>query len=445
VKGRKSPPRNPFDLPRRSMAVAEASTADPEHEKKLLRRFFIVWTAQAFSLVGSGVVQFALVWWLTIDTGSATVLALAMMAAMLPQVVGGPFVGPLVDRWNRRHVMVAADTGIAVVTLVLILLFIAGAVEVWHVFVAMALRGVGGAFHWPAMAASTSLMVPKRHMTRVGGLNQAVNGVVGIVAPALAAAMIVFLPMEWVLSVDIVTAAIAVAPLLFIMIPQPTADDSGPAKSPSVLREMREGFTFLKAWPGMVAFLLLIIPINMVFAPAGALMPIFVTEYFHEGVEELAMIEISFGASFIIGGVVLGIWGGTKRKMYTILGGGVVSGLAGVGVGLVPPDLFVLALFWFFVTGFSVAVLNGCAMGVMQNAIRADMQGRVFALVGSVTMAMSPIGLLIAGPVADAVGVSLWFVMAGVVTTGLMLLGFMMPSVVKLEDRIVEQTTVEEK
>jgi len=427
------------------LVVAEASTADSEHEKTLLRRFFIIWTAQAFSLIGSGIVQFALVWWLTLETGSATVLAVAMMAALLPQIVAGPFVGPLIDRWNRRRVMVAADSGIAVVTLVLILLFIMDSIEVWHVFLAMALRGVGGAFHFPAMVASTSLMVPKRHMTRVGGLNQAVNGIVGIVSPALAATLIIFLPMEWVLSFDVVTAAIAVTPLLFIMIPQPARDKASSEKPSSVIREMKEGFAFLRAWPGMVAFLLLIMPINMVFAPASALMPIYVTEFFQKGVEELAMVEVSFGLSFVIGGLVLGVWGGTKRKMYTILGAGVVTGLAGIGVGLVPSDLFVLSLFWFFVTGFAVAVLNGCAIGVMQTAIRADMQGRVFSLIGSATMAMTPLGLIIAGPVADAAGVPVWFLIGGVVTAVLMVIGFLTPSVLKLEDVIVEQPKVEEK
>ena len=425
--------------------MAEASTTDSKHEKTLLRRFFIIWTGQAFSLVGSGVVQFALVWWLTLETGSATVLALAMMVAMLPQIIAGPFIGPLIDRWNRRRVMVAADSGIAVVTLVLILLFILDSVEIWHVFVAVALRGIGGAFHFPAMVASTSLMVPKKHMTRIGGLNQAVNGIVGIVSPAIAATLIIFLPMEWVLSFDIVTATIAVIPLLFIMIPQPARDEASAEKPPSVLREMKEGFAFLRAWPGMVALLLLIMPINMVFAPVSALMPIYVTEFFQKGVEELAMVEISFGLSFVIGGLALGVWGGTKRKMYTILGAGVVTGLAGIGVGLVPSHLFVLSLFWFFVTGFAVAIMNGCAIGVLQTTIRADMQGRVFSLVGSATMAMTPLGLVIAGPVADAAGVPVWFLMAGAVTTVLMIVGFLSPSVLKIEDVMVEQLKVEEK
>ena len=156
-------------------------------EKRLMRRFFVIWGGEACSLVGSALVQFALVWWLTIETGSATVLAFAMMMAMLPQIVIGPFAGALVDRWNRRHVMIFADIGIAFATVILIALFALDVVQVWHIYVVLLVRSAGGAFHWPAMSASTTLMVPKKHLARVGGLNQAISGAVSIVAPALGA------------------------------------------------------------------------------------------------------------------------------------------------------------------------------------------------------------------------------------------------------------------
>src|SRR4030042_3681335 len=137
-------------------------TADPTDEKRLMRRFFIIWGGQACALIGSALVQFALVWWLTIETGSATVLAVAMMVAMLPQIILGPFAGALVDRWNRRHVMIFADAGIALATVVLIILFAMDVVQVWHIYAVLLVRSAGGSFHWPAMAASTSLMVPKK-------------------------------------------------------------------------------------------------------------------------------------------------------------------------------------------------------------------------------------------------------------------------------------------
>src|SRR4030042_661907 len=153
-------------------------TADPTDEKRLTRRFFVMWGCQAPSLIGSALVQFALVWWLTIETESATVLAFAMMMAMLPQIVIGPFAGALVDRWNRRHVMIWADLSIALATAVLIVLFAADIQQVWHIYAILFVRSAGGAFQWPAMAASTTLMVPKKHLARVGGLNEAIQGAV---------------------------------------------------------------------------------------------------------------------------------------------------------------------------------------------------------------------------------------------------------------------------
>lgn len=147
-----------------------------EAEANALRPFFVVWSGQALSLFGSQLVQFALVWWLTRSTGSATVLAMASLMGLLPQVLLSPVAGALVDRWNRKAVMAAADAGIALATVALAALYALDAVQVWEVYALMLLRGVGGAFHWPAMQASTSLMVPEKHLGRVAGLNQALWG-----------------------------------------------------------------------------------------------------------------------------------------------------------------------------------------------------------------------------------------------------------------------------
>ena len=144
--------------------------------------FFTIWTGQAFSLIGSNLVQFALVWWLTETTGSATILAVASIMAVLPQVFLGPIAGALVDRWNRRLVMIVADSVIALAVVVLAVLYALDAVQTWHIYVLMFIRAAGGAFHWPAMRASTSLMVPQKHLSRIAGLNQALFGVANIVS-----------------------------------------------------------------------------------------------------------------------------------------------------------------------------------------------------------------------------------------------------------------------
>ena len=146
-------------------------------------RFFTIWICQAFSLVGSSLVQFALIWWLTQKTGSATILATVSLVALLPQIVLGPFVGALVDCWNRRLIMIVADSAIALATAILMILFATGRIEVWHIYAVSLVRSLGGAFHHPAMTSSTTLMVPNKHLTRVAGANQLLQGLVSIFAP----------------------------------------------------------------------------------------------------------------------------------------------------------------------------------------------------------------------------------------------------------------------
>ncbi len=145
-----------------------------------MKKFFVLWISQAASLLGSSLVQFALAWYLASTTGKATILAISMLVGVLPQVVLGPFIGPFIDRWDRKRIMIISDLAVAGVTAVLVVLFWANAIQVWHIYAALLLRASGAAFHMPAMQASTTLMVPERHLARIAGLNQSIWGVAGI-------------------------------------------------------------------------------------------------------------------------------------------------------------------------------------------------------------------------------------------------------------------------
>ncbi len=376
-----------------------------------MRPFFIIWTGQAFSLFGSQVIQFALIWWLTIETGSAVVLAGAAIMAFLPQVLLTPFAGALVDRWNRRVTMIAADTSIALVTVVLILLFALGWIEFWHIYIAMFLRSTGAAFHFPAFLASTSLMVPKEHLTRIGGLNQALQGAMNIVAPPVAAVLIAVIPMHGILVVDVVTAMVAVGALLAVVIPQPPPS---PTRE-SVISDMREGFRFLRGWRAALLMIGIAMGINFVLAPAVSLIPIFVVNHFHGGAGEFAALESLLGVGMIVGGVVLGVWGGFKKKVRTVVMGLSLMGVGSLGLAAVPADMFVAALVAIFLLAFMMAMVNGTLLAVLQATIPPGIQGRVFALLNSGSMAMMPIGLAVAGPIAELFSVQFWFLVSGIV------------------------------
>jgi DHA3 family macrolide efflux protein-like MFS transporter len=396
--------------------------------------FFTLWSGQAISLFGSQLVQFALVWWLTQKTGSATVLAMASLVAILPSVVLGPVAGVLVDRWNRRRIMLVADSLVALTTIGLALLFAVGAAQVWHVYVAMFVRASAGAFQFPAMQASTSLMAPPEHLTRIGGLNQMLQGLLNIAAPPVGALLLGVLPMQAILAIDVGTALFGILPLFFLTIPQPVVAATVTKEAPSFWGELQAGLRYVAHWPGLVIILLMATVINFLLNPAAALMPILVTKHFEGQAWHLATLESIFGVGLIAGGVLLSVWGGFKRRIYTALTGLIGLGLGFLLLGLTPSQAFWLAMASAFLASVMSAMTNGPIMAIMQVAVAPEMQGRVFTLIGSVSAAMSPVGLLIAGPVADTFGVQSWYILGGVVCALMGVAGFFIPAILTLEE-----------
>lgn len=396
------------------------------------RKFFIIWAGQGFSLFGSQIVQFALIWWLTLRTGSATVLATATIVGLAPQILLTPFAGAIVDRLRRRTVMIVADGLIALSTLSLVILFLIGAVEIWHVYVVMLARASLQAFHWPAWNAATTLMVSKEHLARVGGLNQSIAGLANILAPASGAVMMVLMPMYAVLSIDILTAALAVLPLLMIRIPEPGKVEGGQRKS--VTGDMVDGFRFIRDWPGLLMLLVIVTVINLLTVPAFALTPILVVDHFHGGAIEFATLESIFGDGVVLGGLALGAWGGFKKSMLTVLAGLVAMGVGTTAVGFVPASGFLIAVAVLFFVGMTSPIVNGSLHAVVQKAVRPDMQGRVFALISSAATAATPLGLVAAGPIADSYGVQIWFIAGGLATLILGIMCLFLPSVMNIEE-----------
>ena len=397
-------------------------------------KFFTIFAGQALSLFGSSLVQFALVWYLTQQTGSATILATATLVAMLPQVLLGPFVGALVDRWNRRVLMIAADGLIALATLVLAVLFWAGMVQVWHIYAILLIRSVGGAFHWPAMQASTSLMVPQEQLARVAGMQQTLQGLVSIVAPPAGAVLISVLPTQGVLLIDMITALLAVVPLFFIAIPQPTREQTpeGEHKS-SYWQDVREGFAYVVAWPGLMAILFMAVLINFLLTPAGSLMPLLVTKHFGLGAFEFGLTDSLFGIGMIAGGVLLGVWGGFKKRIVTTMVGIIGLGIGVVTVGLAPANMFWMVLAGMILMGFMNPITNGPLHAVIQATVKPEMQGRVMSLIGSAATAMTPLSLAVAGPVSDLVGIRSWYIFGGTVCLLMGVAGFFIPAVMNVE------------
>jgi DHA3 family macrolide efflux protein-like MFS transporter len=413
------------------------NSSTPAIPERWAPRFFTIWGGQAVSLFGSALVQFALVWYLTQETGSATVLAMASLAAMLPQVLIGPFAGVWVDRGNRRLIMIGADGLIALTTLGLAILFALGTVQVWQIYLAMMIRSLCGAFHYPAMTSSTSLMVPNEHLARVAGLNQTLQGLMSIVAPPVGALLVSIMPTQGVLMIDVGTAIIGMAPLLFLSVPQPVRKDlqagSGAPRS-TFWSDAREGLRFIVSWRGLLIVCIMATMLNFLLTPTGALMPLLVTQHFGQGALALGLTQTLEGVGMIVAGLVLGAWGGFKRKIATSLMGITGVGIGVLLIGLAPANMFGLALAAMFIVGTMIVFANGPLQALFQTVVPAEKQGRVLSLVGSVATAMSPLGLLVAGPLSDRIGIQTWYLVSGVVCVVIAAAGFFIPAVMDIEN-----------
>jgi MFS transporter, DHA3 family, macrolide efflux protein len=397
-------------------------------------QFFTIWSGQALSILGSQLVQFALIWYLTVQTSSAIVLATATMAGMLPNVFLGPFAGTLVDRWNRRRIMIVADSIVAFVTIALMVLFALDVVEVWHIYVVIFIRSLASVFHGNSMNASTSLMVPVEQLTRIQGLNQLLNGGLNVVAAPLGALLLGILPMQDILSIDVVTALFAILPLFFIHIPQPERKTVNTEKT-TVWADFKAGLRYMLNWPGLLIIGLMTVGINFTIIPAFSLLPLMVKDYFGGSAIHLGWVESAMGAGMILGGALLGLWGGFSRKILTSL-----VGLMGMGAGtlilaLAPASAISLAVGGALLVGFMTPMTMGPFFAVIQSTVEPDMQARIFSLLSSVGTGITPLGLMIAGPVADRVGIQAWFLLGGILCIFMAVTGLFIPAVMNMEKK----------
>lgn len=407
-----------------------------------MRRFFTLWAGQAFSLLGSALVQWALMFWVAVTTASPLDLAIAGAMGLLPQVFLSPFAGAYVDRLDRKKVMLLADLLTALGTLILMLLFLAQTIALWQIFIVMFFRSAMQAFHWPAMQASTALMVPKDHLARITGLNQSVMGLTSIMGPALGAFLYVALPMYLVLGMDVVTAAMAITALLVVRIPE-IRKPQGREKAP-ILRDLVGAFRYVQAWKGALLVVAVFSVVNFLMTPAFTFFNLLTLYHFDQGPYQAAFMDVMLGAGMITGGLILGMWGGSKRKIVTCIGALASSGGGVLLIGVLPPDGFLIAAAAALFIGTCLSIVNGIVMAILQKGIRADMQGRVFALLSSLASGMSPLGLALSGPFAEVFGIQAWFIAGGLIMVVVSAALFFVPVVLNIEDHIAEAVAIEQ-
>ena len=381
-------------------------------ETRSMRPFFIIWTGQAISIFGSEIVQFALIWYLTVQSRSAMVLTLATLVQVLPRTVLGPFVGVWIDRWNRRYVMQTADALTASVTIMLAVLFYLGLVQIWHIYVLLFAAALGQTMHASAFTASTTLMVPANQLTRIGGLNQVLAGAIAILAPPAGALLIETLPIQGILTIDVATAIIAVTSLFFVKVPQPKCSTT--KEQASMWQDVKSSFKYVWTWRGLAIVTGISMMLNFMLVPAFALLSLIVFEYFKGGALQLGWMETAFGIGMLAGGALLGAWGGFEKRINTMIVGTGLLGLMMVVIGTAPADRIFLAIGAMFLVGVGLSFGNGAGQALLQVLIIPDMQGRVFATLRALRSLMAPLGLALAGPFTDVFGMQSWMLGAGI-------------------------------
>lgn len=402
------------------------------------KHFFPFWASQMLSLLGSALVQFSLVWWLTKETGSATVLAMASMFALIPEIVIQPFAGAITDRINRKTVIIISDGAIALATLVLGVFFFFNHVQVWYIYAIMMIRGIGSAFHYPAEQSSVSLMIPKEQLGRIAGLNQAAKGIINIVAAPLGALVMELIGVEGSLMIDVVTAVLAIGIVSFTFIPrQQQLEKRGGSWFSVVMHDMKDGFRYLINWKGLMVLTAMALIFKIALSPAFSLIPLLVSSHFGGDAAKYSLVEMAAGIGIIAGGSVLGTWGGFKKKVYTMLMGGLGVGLGMIVLGSLSKDGYYYSLPILLVIGFAIPMVDGSLMAIMQEKIDNEYQGRVFTMFGSILYLSTPIGLAIAGPVSDALGLQFWFVLAGILVLVTMSAGMTFKSWRNIEEEAV--------
>lgn len=381
-------------------------------------RFFLIWTGQAFSLFGSSLVDFALIWWLTIETGSENILAFSSLLALLPRMILGPFAGAIIDRMNRKKVMLLADGAIAVVTVILVVMVHLDVVSVAVVLLVLFLRSMGAMFHQPAMKSATALLVPEEQLARIGGFNNILNGAMKIVAPVAGAVLIELFELYAVLYIDVVTAVIAVVTLIPVVIPG-VEKKNKEITAGAIVQETKEGLSYVRHSRALLFVVLTCTMCNFGCGPVEALKALLVKDYFGGGALELSWLTAASGAGLIAGGLLLGVWGGCKRNLITSAIGWGGLGAALLAIGFLPPSGYTLLWIMTFITGVSIAIGNAGLEAFYQANVPVEYHGRVFSVLATLDNTTVPIGLVVATCIGDIIPIQFWYILTGILHVSL--------------------------
>ncbi len=386
--------------------------------KKTVVLFLI---GQLISLFGSSLVQYALMWTVTLESQSGTMMTISILCGFLPMLFLAPFAGVWADRFPRKRLIVLADGGIALATLVLAAVMALGHRDLWLIFLFMAIRALGSAVHGPAISAVLPQIVPQEELTRVSGINGSLQAAVTLVSPMVSGALLSLVNMQVILLIDVLTAATAIF-LLLAFIPIPTHAKALSEQTSGYLADLRDGLSYVAGHPYVRQFFLFTAAFLVLAAPAAFLTPLQVTRTFGADYWRLTAVEVLFSLGMMAGGGLIAAWGGFRNRLHTMMAATLLFGLCTLAFGLVPN--FWIYLGFMLLCGFSMPLFNTPATVVMQQRVDGDYLGRVFGVMSMIASIGMPVGMLVFGPLADRVPIETLLLVTGpaIVVVGLLAL-----------------------
>jgi MFS family permease len=364
--------------------------------------FTIVWVGQIISLLGTSMTGFAVTIWAYQKTNAATSLALLGFFFVAPMLIASPFAGAIVDRSNRKIMMMISDIASGIATIIVLILYSTGHLEIWHLFITSAFQGVFQSFQWPAYSAAITTMIPKEQYGRANGMLSLADTASNIFAPILAGALLGFIGLAGILVIDIATFVIAISALLIVAIPQPKISEEGRQAQGNIFKEAVFGFGYILKRPPLLALQLVFLTGNFFIGIPGAIQAAMILANSASNEKILAVVNSAGAIGGVVGGLVMSAWGGPKKRVYGVLFGWFIASLLGdvlFGLGRVTP----VWMFAAFSGMFFVPIINGSNQAIWQAKVPPDLQGKVFSIRRLIAWFVSPLAMLIAGPLSDKV------------------------------------------
>ncbi|ATW28209.1 MFS transporter [Candidatus Formimonas warabiya] len=381
---------------------------------KWQKTFYTIWAGQVISLITSSIVQYAIIWNLTAITKSATTLSIAALVGFLPMALFSPFIGSIVDRYDRKKIMIFSDLSIATVALAMAVAGMTGKLSIPVMLLALFIRAIGSAFHQPCLQAVTPLIVPQESLAKCNGYTYSFHSFSLILSPAIAAAIFPIMPLHFIILLDILGAAMGICTLAVSVIPK--LPQNNEKREFHILGDALDGLKLLSSNKGLFILMFVGSLFSLAYVPANSLYPLLCMTWFGGTTTHAGIVETGFSIGTLLGGFLLGLWGGTKNKMHTMMPALTVIGVSLMGIGLLPANGFVFFVVLAVITGLAAPLFSSLFMSLIQEKIKPEFLGRVLGVTSSMMALACPVGLSLSGAFAEKIGVNNWVVLSGVLT-----------------------------